>query len=469
MYHRLGRAANFDPFFPISNRENQKMYRFSIFAAAMLTTCAAAPVEMKIPQNIDAAAPNIGLPAQPGTRHYKIAAPEVSPTIGWANHDPKMLRVGDRIVVEWTSHPGDENGPGQTIVGTVVQFNPETGEPLNTDSLQYTSLAPAPLPVRRRSWKFDPEKIDEYFSHGGLELHNGRLYTIGRLLAIHGVTDDLSISLNCHHGLPPSASAEHWRDEFDREAGFVHEIVWTFLNYRQRWKIEGNRLVPDTPGYIDKRLPEQQEVTKGRLKKLVSLPEWNRLPLLNNAPADFQADLKSPAETRPALVTRTLPPRCPDGALHIAADGHNGLAHYAEYRRPDGSTVVIRDNLKNPGFYYAAAKKKPGDCYPPAEPTNIPGEAMPSAGNLPDGRAYLIANYDYRRNMYLLLSSDGRTFDTARFVRGVRMRARKGIGKLNRPSGPAYFRSMIVGRKLWIVYSIAKQEIGLTTIDLESL
>ena len=49
------------------------------------------------------------------------------------------------------------------------------------------------------------------------------------------------------------------------------------------------------------------------------------------------------------------------------------------------------------------------------------------------------------------------------------MRARKGIGKLNRPSGPAYFRSMIVGRKLWIVYSIAKQEIGLTTIDLESL
>lgn len=108
----------------------------------MLTTCAAAPVEMKIPQNIDAAAPNIGLPVQPGTRHYKIAAPEVSPAIGWANHDPKMLRLGDRIVVEWTSHPGDENGPGQTIVGTVVQFNPETGEPLNTDSLQYTSLAP---------------------------------------------------------------------------------------------------------------------------------------------------------------------------------------------------------------------------------------------------------------------------------------------------------------------------------------
>ena len=41
--------------------------------------------------------------------------------------------------------------------------------------------------------------------------------------------------------------------------------------------------------------------------------------------------------------------------------------------------------------------------------------------------------------------------------------------KLNRPSGPNYFRSMIVGKKLWIVYSISKQEIGLTTIDLDSL
>ena len=67
MYHRLKRAANFKPLLPISNRENQKMYRFSIFAAAMLTTCAAAPVEMKIPQNIDAAAPNIGFNFQPKT------------------------------------------------------------------------------------------------------------------------------------------------------------------------------------------------------------------------------------------------------------------------------------------------------------------------------------------------------------------------------------------------------------------
>ena len=151
------------------------------------------------------------------------------------------------------------------------------------------------------------------------------------------------------------------------------------------------------------------------------------------------------------------------------ADGNNGLAHYAEFRRPDGSTVAIRDNLKKRGFYYAAEKEKAEDYYPPAEETNIPGEAMPSAGNLPDGRAYLIANYDYRRNMYILLSKDGRNFDVARFVRGARLRAKKGIGKLNRPSGPNYFRSMIVGKKLWIVYSISKQEIGLTTIDLDSL
>lgn len=448
------------------------MYRFLILSAgftALAACAAAAPIELRIPQTIDKDVPNIGLPSQTGTHHYKLAAPEMDPVIGWANHDPKMIRVGDRIVVEWTCHLGDENGPGQTIVATVVPFDPKTGTPLNTNQLHYTSLTPAPLPARRRSWKFDPEKIDEYFSHGGLELHRGKLYASGRLLAIHGVTDDLTISLNCHHGIPPAVPVEHWRDEFDQNTGFTSEIVWTFLHFRQRWKIEDNRLVPDSPGYVDKHLPEKQEVTRGRLKQLAPLPEWNRLPLLAEAPADFLADLKDPAETRPDIVTRTVPPRCPPQMLNVAADGRNGLAHYAEFRRPDGSTVSIRDNLKNRGFYYAAEKAKPDDYYPPAEETNIPGEAMPSAGNLPDGRAYLIANFDYRRNMYLMLSSDGRTFDTARLVRGARFRAKKGIGKPNGPSGPNYFRSMVVGEKLWVVYSISKQEIGLTTIELGSL
>ena len=445
--------------------------RLNIFPLCMIPVlCAvAAPVEMQIPWKIDAAAPGIGLPQQPGTTHYKLAAPGMDPVIGWANHDPKMIRIGDRVVVEWTCHLGDENGPGQTIVGTVVAFDPATGTPLNTEHLQYTRLSPAPLPVRRRSWTFAPDTIDEYFSHGGLELHNGRLYTRGRLLAIHGVTDDLSISLNSHHGLPPSVSEKHWRDQFDETTGFTNEIVWTFLHYRQRWRIEGDRLVPDSPGYVDRRLPDRQEVTPGRFKKLAPLPQWNELPLLKEAPGEFLADLDTLAETRPEIVTQTPPPRCPPGKLHIAADGNNGLAHYAEFRRPDGSYVVIRDNLKKRGFYYAAEKRNADDDYPPAEETNIPGEAMPAAGNLPDGRAYIIANYDYRRNMYLLLSRDGRCFDTARFVRGARLRAKKGIGKLNRPSGPNYFRSMIVGGKLWIVYSISKQEIGLTTIELDAL
>ncbi len=440
---------------------------FAIGFAAL--TAFAAPVELKIPQKIEAEAPNIGLPVQQGARHYKIAAPGVDPVIGWANHDPKMIRIGDRAVIEWTSHLGDENGPGQTIAATVVQFDPATGTPLNTDKLEYSRLTPAPLPVRRRSWTFDPEKIDEYFSHCGLQLRNGKLYLTGRLLAIHGVTDDLAVSLNCHHGIPPSIPAERWRDQFDQETGFTNEIVWTFMNFQQRWKIEGNRLVPDTPGYADKRLPEKQEVTHGRFKSLVQLPEWNALPLQSEAPADFRADLKAPAETKQNVVAGTPPPRCQSGTLHIAADGKNGLAHYAEFTRPDGSTVAIRDNLKNRGFYYAAEKKAPGDYYPPAEETNMPGEAMPAAGNLPDGRAYILGNFDYRRNMYIMLSKDGRVFDTARLVRGLRFRAQKGIGKPNRASGPNYFRSMVIGDKLWIVYSISKQEIGLTTIDLDSL
>lgn len=448
------------------------MYRFLMISAGvaiLAVHAAAAPIELKIPQRIDPEAPDIGLPNQAGICHYRLAAPGMDPVIGWANHDPKMIRVADRIVVEWTCHLGDENGPGQTIVGTVLQFDPETGTPLNTDQLYYTGLTPAPLPSRRRSWKFDSEKISEYFSHGNLELRNGKLYFSGRLLAIHGVTNEIGISLNCHFGIPPVVPVENWSDEFDQKTGFTNEIVWSFLHFRQRWRIQDDRLVPDSPGYLERRLPEKQEVTPGRFKTLVPLPEWNRLPLLTEAPADFSDDLKTAAETRRDIVTENIPPRCPPGALSAAADGCNGLAHYTEFRRPDGSTVTVRDNLKKRGFYYAAEKNNAEDYYPPAEETNIPGEAMPSAGNLPDGRAYLIANFDYRRNMYIMLSKDGRVFDVARFVRGARFRAQKGIGKPNRPSGPNYFRSMIVGSKLWVVYSISKQEIGLTTIELDLL
>ena len=70
--------------------------RLNIFPLCMIPVlCAvAAPVEMQIPWKIDAAAPGIGLPQQPGTTHYKLAAPGMDPVIGWANHDPKMIRIG---------------------------------------------------------------------------------------------------------------------------------------------------------------------------------------------------------------------------------------------------------------------------------------------------------------------------------------------------------------------------------------
>ena len=49
------------------------MYRHLMLSAGALLLAAgaaAAPVELKIPQKIDASAPDIGLPQQPGARHY---------------------------------------------------------------------------------------------------------------------------------------------------------------------------------------------------------------------------------------------------------------------------------------------------------------------------------------------------------------------------------------------------------------
>jgi hypothetical protein len=160
-------------------------------------------------------------------------------------------------------------------------------------------------------------------------------------------------------------------------------------------------------------------------------------------------------------------PKYAPGTWRLTADGTSGLAHHSEFRRPDGSWVAIRDNLCNPGHYYAAEKAQYADCYPPAARTNLFGHAMPVAGELPDGRPWIVCNNQSRFDMYLTLSEDGRTFDqTWLLLHNTRGNT---DGGMHKGGGPQYFQAVTVGGNIWVVYSIGKEQVGVTRVPISAL
>jgi hypothetical protein len=93
--------------------------------------------------------------------------------------------------------------------------------------------------------------------------------------------------------------------------------------------------------------------------------------------------------------------------------------------------------------------------------------AMPVAGELPDGRPWIICNNQSRRDMYLALSNDGRTFDsTWLLMHNPRMVSDDGMHK---GGGPQYFQAVTVGGNIWVVYSITKEQVGISRISISLL
>mgnify|MGYP001560136385 CR=1 FL=1 len=155
----------------------------------------------------------------------------------------------------------------------------------------------------------------------------------------------------------------------------------------------------------------------------------------------------------------------------MAADGTKGLADYAEFRRPDGKWVVLRDN-RAPGAvgtrYYAAVKDKAEDCYPPAILTKLAGYACPEAGELPNGWVWIVANIPPRRQFfYLTVSTNGVVFDRTRHLLTVEGEARP--DRIGGGGGPQYPHAVTVGGNIWLIYSIGKTQMGATRIPIGEL
>ncbi len=149
------------------------------------------------------------------------------------------------------------------------------------------------------------------------------------------------------------------------------------------------------------------------------------------------------------------------------------------FQRRGGTLVMLfRSESGNPWLYASTSGDDSRSWTLPA-PTNFADATARSfAGNLPDGSAFIINNpnqspssvYDSigrRIPLTISLSRDGVTFDRAFVVRGEDTTMRF-PGK-NKLPGWQYPGATVYAEHLYIVYSINKEEVGLTRIRISDL
>ena len=140
--------------------------------------------------------------------------------------------------------------------------------------------------------------------------------------------------------------------------------------------------------------------------------------------------------------------------------------------------MLFRSENSNPWLYVSVSRDEGRSWTLPAK-TNFPDATARSyAGNLPDGSAFLINNpnqspgsvYDFigrRIPLTIALSTDGVVFDRAFSVRSEDTTMRfPGTNKL---PGWQYPGAVVWGDHLYVVYSINKEDVGLTRIRIADL
>ena len=144
------------------------------------------------------------------------------------------------------------------------------------------------------------------------------------------------------------------------------------------------------------------------------------------------------------------------------------------FYRKDGAIVMIFRDQKNTFKKLASISWDNGLNW--TEPTLVDtpdSRAKQSAGNLPNGTAFMVNNPSGNKNRFPLvitLSKDGFLFDKAYLLRssGIDLQPMKYNGKYKR-IGFSYPKSVIWGDYLYVSYATNKEDIECTRIPIESL
>jgi len=144
------------------------------------------------------------------------------------------------------------------------------------------------------------------------------------------------------------------------------------------------------------------------------------------------------------------------------------------FLKPDGSIVMVLRDQAESFHKLAAVSRDRGETWTTPVLTNVPdSRSKQSAGNLPDGTAYLVGNPTDDRERFplaILLSRDGTTFDRAWLLRsgGADLQPRRFEGQYKR-AGFSYPKSVLWGEHLYVAYATNKEDVELTRVPVASL
>lgn len=258
------------------------------------------------------------------------------------------------------------------------------------------------------------------------------------------------------------------------------------------WWSDGQTLI----AYINV-WPKKME-PKGGFVEYISSKDgvhWSKPKRVLNAAGTFvdgiiEQDLKALASGRiittiheqPGLIAK---PYYTDDRLGISGwtqgDMEN-LAHQPGISRelepswfltPQGKIIMVFRDQESSFKVLAAASENDGKTWTKPVLTNMPdSRAKQSAGNFPDGRAFLVNNPSgskQRTPLVLTLSKDGALFDKAFLLKAENeLPPMQYEGKYKR-IGFSYPKSIIWQDRLWVSYAVNKEDIEVTSVVLENL
>ena len=144
------------------------------------------------------------------------------------------------------------------------------------------------------------------------------------------------------------------------------------------------------------------------------------------------------------------------------------------YLRADGAIVMVfRDQAGESMVKLAAVSTDEAQTWTAPVRTNVPdARTKQSAGNLPDGTAYLVGHPTGRRARYpltVLLSADGITFDVGYTLRSTEtLQDRRYTGQY-KGAGYSYAKSVLAGDWLYVTYGTNKEDAELTRVPVADL
>ncbi|MGC4092950.1 MAG: exo-alpha-sialidase [Polyangiaceae bacterium] len=143
------------------------------------------------------------------------------------------------------------------------------------------------------------------------------------------------------------------------------------------------------------------------------------------------------------------------------------------YLRADSAVVMLFRDQNSSFRKLASISRDRGATWSAPIVSDMPdARTKQSAGNLPDGSAYLVGNpvNEKRRSpLVVTLSRDGRSFDKAFLLRaGSEVPPRRYEGKA-KTIGYNYPKSIVAGAYLYVSYATNKELVELTRVPLTSL